>query len=106
MEFTVGQQANISFKLAAGTVEVSVEVVAGGEVVDTNRTEQSSAVDAKQITNLPINRRNILGGACTDSSGDRFTPCTAPGAVPQSPSLPALSLLFPGLRYAMIKSHR
>ncbi|MCI0338748.1 MAG: TonB-dependent receptor, partial [Acidobacteria bacterium] len=25
---------------------------------------------------------NILGAACTDSSGDRFTPCTAPGAVP------------------------
>ncbi|MCI0337364.1 MAG: carboxypeptidase regulatory-like domain-containing protein, partial [Acidobacteria bacterium] len=77
VEFTVGQQANISFKLAAGTVEVSVEVVAGGEVVDTNRTEQSSTVDAKQITNLPINRRSFLdyalltpGVTDTDSIAD------------------------------------
>jgi Carboxypeptidase regulatory-like domain len=57
---TVGQQANIPFKLTAGPVEVNVEIVAGGEVVDTNRTEQSSTVDAKQISNLPINRRNFL----------------------------------------------
>jgi Carboxypeptidase regulatory-like domain len=57
---TVGQQANISFKLAAGRVEANVEIVAGGEIVDTNRTEQSSTVDAKQISNLPINRRNFL----------------------------------------------
>jgi hypothetical protein len=57
---TVGQQANIPFKLAAGAVEANVEIVEGGEVVDTNRTEQSSTVDAKQISNLPINRRNFL----------------------------------------------
>jgi Carboxypeptidase regulatory-like domain/TonB dependent receptor len=57
---TVGQQANIPFKLAAGVVEVNIEIAAGGEVVDTNRTEQSSMVDAKQISNLPINRRNFL----------------------------------------------
>jgi Carboxypeptidase regulatory-like domain len=57
---TVGQQANIPFKLATGPVEASVEIVAGGEIVDTNRTEQSSTVDAKQIANLPINRRNFL----------------------------------------------
>jgi len=60
ISLTVGQQANIPFKLTAGPVEVNVEIVAGGEVVDTNRTEQSSTVDAKQISNLPINRRNFL----------------------------------------------
>jgi Carboxypeptidase regulatory-like domain/TonB dependent receptor len=57
---TVGQQANIPFKLAPGLVEVNVEIGTGGEIVDTNRTEQSSTVDAKQISNLPINRRNFL----------------------------------------------
>ncbi|MCI0663681.1 MAG: TonB-dependent receptor [Acidobacteria bacterium] len=60
LSLTVGQQANIPFKLTAGPVEVNVEIFAGGEVVDTNRTEQSSTVDAKQISNLPINRRNFL----------------------------------------------
>src|SRR5262249_11320078 len=60
LELTVGQQANIPIKLAAGKVEIQVDVVAGAEVVETTRTEQASTVDAKQITNLPINRRSFL----------------------------------------------
>ncbi len=60
LELTVGQQANIPIKLAAGKVEIQVDVVAGAEVVETNHTEQSSTVEARQITNLPINRRNFL----------------------------------------------
>ncbi|MFN0086033.1 MAG: carboxypeptidase regulatory-like domain-containing protein [Blastocatellia bacterium] len=60
VELTVGQQANIPFTLGAGGIEVRVEVVAGGEVVETQRTEQSAVIDRKQITNLPINRRNFL----------------------------------------------
>ncbi|MBO0799673.1 MAG: carboxypeptidase regulatory-like domain-containing protein, partial [Blastocatellia bacterium] len=60
IELTVGQQANIPFKLSAGAVQATVDIVAGAEVVDTNRTEQSSTVDARQINNLPINRRNFL----------------------------------------------
>ncbi len=60
LDLTVGQQANVPFKLAAGGVEVQVDIVAGGEVVETNRTEQSSVIDNKQITTLPINRRNFL----------------------------------------------
>ena len=34
IELTVGQQANIPIKLTTGQVEVQVDVVAGGEVVD------------------------------------------------------------------------
>jgi len=60
LELTVGQQANISFQLVAGGMEIKVDVIAGGEVVETSRPEQSSVVDSKQITNLPINRRNFL----------------------------------------------
>src|SRR5215468_1378014 len=59
-ELTVGQQANIPIKLGTGKLEIRVYVEAGGEVVDTARTEQSSTVDARQITSLPINRRNFL----------------------------------------------
>jgi hypothetical protein len=60
LELTVGQQANIPIQLGAGNFEVKVEVVAGAEVVETARTEQSAVIDGKQITNLPINRRNFL----------------------------------------------
>lgn len=60
LELTVGQQANIPIRLSAGNFEVKVDVVAGAEVVETTRTEQSAVVDNKQITNLPINRRNFL----------------------------------------------
>jgi len=60
LELTVGQQANIPIQLGAGNFEVKVDVVAGAEVVETARTEQSAVIDNKQITTLPINRRNFL----------------------------------------------
>lgn len=60
VELTVGQQADIPIKLSTGAVEVQVDVVAGTEVVETQRSEQASTVEAKQIANLPINRRNFL----------------------------------------------
>ncbi len=60
VELTVGQQADIPIKLGTGAVEVQVDVVAGAEVVETQRSEQASTVEAKQIANLPINRRNFL----------------------------------------------
>jgi hypothetical protein len=60
IELTVGQQANIPIKLAAGKLEVQVEVIAGAEVVETQRTEQAATVESRQIANLPINRRSFL----------------------------------------------
>jgi hypothetical protein len=60
VELTVGQQANIPFQLGAKGIVEAVEVVAGGEVVDTDRTQQSSVIGVNQITNLPISRRNYL----------------------------------------------
>jgi len=60
VELTGGQQATIPFRLTAAGLEVRVEIVAGGEVVEPSRTEQSSVIDNRQIVNLPINRRNFL----------------------------------------------
>jgi hypothetical protein len=60
VELTVGQQANLPFQLGAKGITEAVEVVAGGEVVDTDRTQQSSVIGVNQITNLPISRRNYL----------------------------------------------
>ncbi|MBD0326475.1 MAG: carboxypeptidase regulatory-like domain-containing protein, partial [Pyrinomonadaceae bacterium] len=60
IELTVGQQANIPVQLGAGDVTASINIVGGQEVVETDRTQQSSVVDERQITNLPISRRNYL----------------------------------------------
>lgn len=60
VELTVGQQANLPFQLGAKGITETIEVVAGGEVVDTDRTQQSSVIGVNQITNLPISRRNYL----------------------------------------------
>ncbi|MBV9929230.1 MAG: TonB-dependent receptor [Acidobacteria bacterium] len=60
VDLTVGQQANIPLQLGAKGFQETVEVVAGGEVVDTDRTQQSSVIGVNQITNLPISRRNYL----------------------------------------------
>ena len=57
---TVGQQANIPVQLTAAGVAETVNVVAGTEVVETDRTSQSSVIDERQITTLPISRRNYL----------------------------------------------
>lgn len=60
IELTVGQQADIPLKLSTGPVTAEVQVLAGGEVVETQRSEQASTVEARQLANLPINRRNFL----------------------------------------------
>ncbi len=60
MELNVGQQANLPIKLAAGRIEATIDVVAGTEVVETERTQQSSVIESRQLQNLPINRRNFL----------------------------------------------
>ncbi|MCP9494707.1 MAG: carboxypeptidase-like regulatory domain-containing protein [Pyrinomonadaceae bacterium MAG19_C2-C3] len=60
VSLTVGQQAEIPVQLSAGGLEATVDIVAGAEVVDTDRTQQSSVISERQITNLPIGRRNYL----------------------------------------------
>ena len=60
VELVVGQQANLQANLSAGGVDEIVNIVAGAEVVEVERTQQSSVVTEREITNLPINRRNYL----------------------------------------------
>ncbi|HEY0407494.1 MAG TPA: carboxypeptidase regulatory-like domain-containing protein [Pyrinomonadaceae bacterium] len=60
VQLTVGQQANVPIQLGVSGIKENVDIVAGGEVVETDRTQQSSVVDVRQITNLPISRRNYL----------------------------------------------
>ncbi len=57
----VGQQLALDVDLTLGEVGAVVDVLAGeAQLVDTDRTQQSSVISAKQLNNLPINRRNFL----------------------------------------------
>jgi hypothetical protein len=80
---TVGQQAEIPITLSvAGTQEV-VDVTSAAELVETQRTSSTDTIDQRRIDNLPINGRNYINFALTDS---RLARDTAPsiGAAPTS----------------------
>jgi hypothetical protein len=64
---TVGQLAEIPITLAvAGTQEV-IDVSSAAELVETQRTSSTDTIDQKRIDNLPINGRNYINFALTDS---------------------------------------
>ncbi len=57
----VGQNLALDVNLTVGDVGVVVDVTAGEQqLVDTERTQQSTVISARQLNNLPINRRNFL----------------------------------------------
>jgi hypothetical protein len=57
----VGQQSALDVNLTVGGVDAVVDVTQGeAELVDTERTQQSTVISARQLNNLPINRRNFL----------------------------------------------
>src|SRR5690242_2945520 len=80
---TVGQMAELPIVLSvAGSQEV-INVSSAAELVDTQRTSSTDTIDQRRIDNLPINRRNYINFALTDS---RLARDTAPsiGAAPTS----------------------
>ena len=83
VSITVGQQAEIPIAVSvAGTKEV-VDVSSTAELVETQRTSSTDTIDQRRIDNLPINGRNYINFALTDS---RLARDTAPsiGAAPTS----------------------
>jgi hypothetical protein len=57
----VGQQSVLDISLTVGGVDAVVDVLEGDQqLVDTERTQQSTVISARQLNNLPINRRNFL----------------------------------------------
>lgn len=56
----VGQAANLPVSLGVGGVEAAVDITANAQVVEVERTQQSSVINEVLINNLPINRRNYL----------------------------------------------
>jgi hypothetical protein len=64
---TVGQMAEIPIGLSvAGTQEV-INVSSEAELVETQRTSSTDTIDQRRIDNLPINGRNYINFALTDS---------------------------------------
>jgi len=57
---TIGQQANIPIQLTAGGVAAQVDITSGDEIVETERTQQSTVITPREILTLPLSRRNYL----------------------------------------------
>src|SRR5690348_2507543 len=64
---TIGQDAQlpINMRVAATTEQVTVE--SGAEIVETQRSSESTTIDTQRIENLPINGRNYINFALTNS---------------------------------------
>lgn len=60
IQLTVGQQANFPVQLTATSVAVNVDVFANTDVVEVDKTQQSSVLGAREILELPVSRRNYL----------------------------------------------
>lgn len=61
VQLEVAQQLALDVDLTIGDVGAVVDVAAGEQaLVDTERTQQSTVISARQLNNLPINRRNFL----------------------------------------------
>src|SRR3954462_11804915 len=80
---TIGEDAQlpVTMRVAAATEEVTVE--SGAELVETQRSSESTTIDRQRIENLPINGRNYINFALTNS---QLTRDDAPsiGAAPTS----------------------
>jgi hypothetical protein len=60
IRLAIGEQANFPVQLTAGGVAANVDVTVDTEIVETERTQQSSVIDTRQVENLPLSRRNYL----------------------------------------------
>jgi hypothetical protein len=60
IKLDVGQVATFAVQLTAGGVQAAIDITSGSETLEAERTAQSSVIGDRQITNLPINRRNYL----------------------------------------------
>jgi Carboxypeptidase regulatory-like domain/TonB dependent receptor len=56
----IGQVAALDFTLTPGQVEQKVTVEATSELVEPTRTEVSTVITERQITNLPVNGREFI----------------------------------------------
>jgi hypothetical protein len=70
---TVGQLANLAVTLQLAAVNTEVAVSTDASIVETQRTSLATTVDQIRIDNLPINGRNYINFALTNSQVARDT---------------------------------
>lgn len=80
---TVGQRAELPVTLELASVSETVNVSGEAAIVQTQTTEATTTVNQTRIDNLPINGRNYINFALTDSKIARDT-APAIGAAPTS----------------------
>ncbi len=86
----VGDQAELPLTLAVGTT-ATVTVTSGAEIIETERSSQSTTVDQLRIENLPTNGRNYINFTLTNSQ-------IARDAAPSVGAIPTSGLNFGGVR--------
>ena len=87
---TVGEQASLMITLSISGNE-TVNVSAGADLIETQRSSQSTTVDQVRINNLPINGRNYINFTLTNSQ-------IARDAAPSVGAIPTSGLNFGGVR--------
>ncbi len=87
---TVGEQARLTLTLSLGSADV-VNVNANADIIETQRSSQSTTVDQLRITNLPTNGRNYINFTLTNSQ-------IARDAAPSVGAIPTSGLNFGGVR--------
>ncbi len=87
---TTGQQANLPLALVIGSNE-TVTVTSGADIIETQRSSQSTTVDQLRISNLPTNGRNYINFTLTNSQ-------IARDAAPSVGAIPTSGLNFGGAR--------
>jgi outer membrane receptor protein involved in Fe transport len=87
---TVGERAELPLPLAVSGSE-TITVTAGAEIIETQRSSQSTTIDQTRIDNLPTNGRNYIGFTLTNSQ-------IARDAAPSIGAIPTSGLNFGGVR--------
>jgi hypothetical protein len=83
VRITVGQLADLPIVLNVAGGQETISVSAAAELIETERTSSTNTIEQRRIENLPINGRNYINFALTDS---RLARDDAPsiGAAPTS----------------------
>ncbi len=88
---TIGEQAQLPLNLPIGAADQVVTVTSGADIIETQRSSQSTTVDQRRIENLPTNGRNYIGFTLTNSQ-------IARDAAPSIGAIPTSGLNFGGVR--------
>ena len=83
LRLTVGQVANLPIEAKVAAANETVNVSSEAQLVETQRTGSATTIEQVQIDNLPINGRNYINFALTNSQLARDT-APSIGAAPTS----------------------